>query len=828
MPKISEAIRNFLDATKGNNSDLVGRWSISMETQINVAADNGEPVDGKRSTYSDGEYEWFNVRIPKNAATTPEFRDWELRWPLSLHAEAIGMTGWDWEARKSRWVGFDVDSLVSHAKGIGISDEELERVKNAAKALPYVEVRRSTGGAGVHLYVYLDGIPTANHTEHAALARCILGMMSLETGFDFASQIDCCGGNMWVWHRKMTESNEGLKLLKPAEKVLTLADLPSNWRDHIEVVTHRRSKVRVHAELKDEYLDPFEELASARRIIPLDETHKQIIDELSHSGFSTIWVSDHHLLQTHTCALGQLMESGKYQGIFRTISKGNNKGTPNCFMFPLSHGGWRVFRFSPGVNEDETWSQDKEGWTNCYFNCKPNLATAAKAMGGQEDPDKGGFMFNSVAEAKEVAKVLGQHIELSGPLPERQSHLKAHRDGRLVMSICKRNAEQDETLRGWISKPDAWVKLFNVFADPEHENASKQVRKRRFKIRRISCKELDSGCNTTEYLIDRMLVARQPCIVGGGMKCLKTTVLIDLAISLASGEPFLQQFHVNRSCNVGIISGESGIDAIRDTARCVCKFKNIQLADITTLTLSTDIPRVDNPDHLDALDSFIKETRAEVVAIDPTYLAMPGSDAGNLMAQGERLARVNEVCERNNTGIILVHHNTRTSGRQNRYKPPELDSLAWSGYAEWARQWILLGRREAFAQNTREHRLWLSAGGSAGHSSLWALDADEGPSDQPRYWKVAVLTPDEACEEKEAKKEEKKAAPLRERILEAAASFPGGESKSCILIKAGITHTAKVSAFFDSMVEEADSKLVQCRVKKKRGSVFGYRLAQAV
>ena len=126
MPRVSEAILNFLQARKTTNGDLVDRWSIAMETQINVAADNGEPVDGKRSTYRDSEYEWWNIRIPRNAAGNPEFHDYELRWPLDLHAEGIGMTGWDWAARRSRWVAFDYDSITGHAKGIGVSDEELE------------------------------------------------------------------------------------------------------------------------------------------------------------------------------------------------------------------------------------------------------------------------------------------------------------------------------------------------------------------------------------------------------------------------------------------------------------------------------------------------------------------------------------------------------------------------------------------------------------------------------------------------------------------------------------------------------------------------------
>jgi hypothetical protein len=234
MPKVTQAIQNYLNARakEHNGPDLLARWTPFMETQVNVAAGLGEPVEGKRNTWSDGLEEWWNIRIPKHADTEPEFRDYEMKWPLDTHAEGIGCTGWDWSARRSRWVGFDFDSITGHAAGVGVSDEELHRVSEAAQALPYVEVRRSTGGNGLHLYVYFDdsGIPTANHTEHAALGRAVLGMMSSETGFDFARQIDVCGGNMWIWHRKMNAENQGLKLLKPAEKVLSISDFPATGR----------------------------------------------------------------------------------------------------------------------------------------------------------------------------------------------------------------------------------------------------------------------------------------------------------------------------------------------------------------------------------------------------------------------------------------------------------------------------------------------------------------------------------------------------------------------------------------------------------------------
>ena len=215
---LTEAILAFLKARRDEHpgQDLLDRYlahGCDLETQVNVAAGHSEPVAGKRATWDTGTYQYWNLRIPKNAYDEPVFKDYKLSWPLELHAEGIGSTWWDWKHKVSRGAGFDFDAITGHAAGVGITDEKLDEVRRAAENLPYIEVRRSTGGQGIHLYVLLEGIPTVNHTEHAALARCILGMMTADTGFDFARQIDCCGSVMWLWHRKMTMENRGLERL---------------------------------------------------------------------------------------------------------------------------------------------------------------------------------------------------------------------------------------------------------------------------------------------------------------------------------------------------------------------------------------------------------------------------------------------------------------------------------------------------------------------------------------------------------------------------------------------------------------------------------------
>jgi hypothetical protein len=72
---------------------------------------------------------------------------------------------------------------------------------------------------------------------------------------------------------------------------------------------------------------------------------------------------------------------------------------------------------------------------------------------------------------------------------------------------------------------------------------------------------------------------------------------------------------------------------------------------------------------------------------------MSGTDAGNLFIQGEKLRPINAICSETGCTFGLVHH-CRKGGRANSFDPPELEDIAWAGFQEWARQWILVGRRD--------------------------------------------------------------------------------------------------------------------------------------
>jgi hypothetical protein len=483
MTKILDAFENFFRAVvlpEHNNPEFFSKWldnSRDLETQLLVAPGKGYPVEGTRNVWTDGSTEWFNIRYPKNAMGEPYWRDHELNFDLGEHWLGVGSTWWLWTRKESMGCGFDFDEVTSHAPGVGVSDEQLEQVRERACELDYVEVLKSTGGGGLHLYIWFnsdDRPHTENHTEHAAIARAMLGKLSTDAAFDFGSHLDVCGGNLWVAHKKM-DNTPGFECVKKATRLLTNKDIPPNWRDHLDVIGGKSTRVRVVGvtdsgeEVDDQ--DPLAELTTAHPKIPLDDVHKKIIADLELTGASSVWVPDHNLLQTHTSALKTVHEQWADQGhamrgFFNTLSPGTDTGKPNSFMIPKRNGAFLVFRFGKGTLEHDLWQQDRQGWTWCNYNRAPDLNEASVALGGAELEGGKGFHFGSVVNAGQVVKSLGSKLALPGgnDYEKRAATLRKNSDGRLVVEIDR--WEGDVGFDNWNGqKKNKWIKVFNISVD---------------------------------------------------------------------------------------------------------------------------------------------------------------------------------------------------------------------------------------------------------------------------------------------------------------------------------------------------------------------------
>jgi hypothetical protein len=262
------------------------------------------------------------------------------------------------------------------------------------------------------------------------------------------------------------------------------------------------------------------------------------------------------------------------------------------------------------------------------------------------------------------------------------------------------------------------------------------------------CELIDSAAFATgdykpQWLVKRLLVRNQPGVIGGPRKCLKTSNAVDLAVSLAAGIPFLGEFTVYQPVRVALLSGESGEWTLQETARRVCAARGVDFAGLgDRLFWGFRLPQLARLDQLAALRDALAERHITVMLFDPLYLALLAGqtdlDAANLFHVGPLLLAVGRACLDVGCTPLLLHHTKKFTAKT--LEPLDLDDLAYSGIAEFARQWLLVGRAEEYEPGTGRHVLWLSAGGSCGQGGLWQVSTfarrtGPQPKTKQRFWR---------------------------------------------------------------------------------------------
>src|SRR5690606_6727860 len=141
------------------------------------------------------------------------------------------------------------------------------------------------------------------------------------------------------------------------------------------------------------------------------------------------------------------------------------------------------------------------------------------------------------------------------------------------------------------------------------------------------------------------------------------------------------------------------------------------------------------------------------------------------------------------------------------------------------RQWILLNRRVKYdPDHGGHHELWMSVGGSAGHSGLWGLNIDEGTrqNSSGRHWDVEIITAaeayaqrshleDERVEERKQRQQQSREEKHRDAIVEALRLYPDGETPRVIREMAAVSGTV-ATRLLAALIAEGVAD--ECRVKK--------------
>lgn len=262
---------------------------------------------------------------------------------------------------------------------------------------------------------------------------------------------------------------------------------------------------------------------------------------------------------------------------------------------------------------------------------------------------------------------------------------------------------------------------------------------------------------SVDYLIDDVMVANQPMVVSAVSKAWKTSMCLDLAISLASGTPMLEKFQVMKRQKVLFLSGESGQDTIHEKYKALLRQRKYGCHGCRTGSVcfrgeghccdpidmpseeelrhwywvGDKVPKFSNPSRkvarksqADDLVRLCRMKQIDVLILDPAYLALPSDDVSNLVAQGELFSSIQDLLREIGVTLILVHHNKKSTAEAG-HSPPTIFDITGAGYSEFARQFILMKRIEPYRYDGI-HKLHFLTGGSAGQGAMHKLYVNEG------------------------------------------------------------------------------------------------------
>ena len=144
----------------------------------------------------------------------------------------------------------------------------------------------------------------------------------------------------------------------------------------------------------------------------------------------------------------------------------------------------------------------------------------------------------------------------------------------------------------------------------------------------------------------------------------KTWAILDLAVSVAAGVPWLGHFGCPPSGRVLVFLGEGGERAMVRRLRAVAAHHGVdldELGEARLLRLCFRVPTLTSGEDLATIEAELANRPAALVVIDPLYLAVgAGATGANLYAMGAVLSAIQAVCQAAGAALVVVTHWNKT------------------------------------------------------------------------------------------------------------------------------------------------------------------------
>ena len=198
-----------------------------------------------------------------------------------------------------------------------------------------------------------------------------------------------------------------------------------------------------------------------------------------------------------------------------------------------------------------------------------------------------------------------------------------------------------------------------------------------------------------EWLVDNIWMDKNVGWLAGAGKSYKSVVSLDLALSIASGNKFLDTFEVRKPGPVLMVLEEDPLWRVAHRIQAMAKHKGIATTSINHTDYGVDFvvhPAERIPLYasvgsgflfaddkwLDKLEASIEEYKPVMLMFDPMFMMMAGIDefkSGEITAVLNRLKHWRNIYD---CSIAIVHHYRKSSGDSNEKLYGNQALYAWS------------------------------------------------------------------------------------------------------------------------------------------------------
>lgn len=246
------------------------------------------------------------------------------------------------------------------------------------------------------------------------------------------------------------------------------------------------------------------------------------------------------------------------------------------------------------------------------------------------------------------------------------------------------------------------------------------------------------------YLIRGLWPAGQYGVLSAEAKAQKTWTGGDMAVSVASGQPFLGHFPVDTSGPVVLFAGEGGEGNVLRRLRALAAARGVE-ATALPIRVCCRSPHLSDDAHVRELRAELATTRPVLAILDPLYLSLGNVNTANLAEMGTVLEKVQHACAEVGAALLVVHHDNRNRDATGAGR------MSGAGPAEWGRVLMSIQNLQRRPGDHPGGTVLVAEIAIIGSEvpdttvrvrrTIWADDPDD--LDSPLHVEVEVLTADD-------------------------------------------------------------------------------------